>query len=277
MFNLNNVKFCEGSVEIACKGEREIVMAALSAITFLGNLIGEGVTETGVTQQARMFYAFVPYYRRYSCGCLELIETVRELVAVDSQIYGWDLSIARKTYEQSDWSNGQYAEIINGSFAIVETVDYPCTDCLRKVYHPGQSIQEMTFSHGVCAYRYTDAAGVEARIRGLENIKGEICAGLVNDDLGKIGVYVTGDIDIASRVDMGSYIDKDGMRRFDRVRYYDYLVTEAKDLHNEKSHVEVWVRNPRIQSVWVKAEAVKKYKEVIDNLESDGYTVKVVA
>lgn len=270
----NVINFNE--VNLAFKGEKKLVMAALSAITFFGEFQTEFV---GVPcQQARMYYAFVPYYRRYSCGHLELIERRRELVAVYSALYNkWTFPIAHKTWETSIFKNGRYADVIDGHFGIVEDVDWLCMDCIRKVYHPGQSIQGMTFSHGVCAWRRTDADGVEARIRNLETIKGEICAGLTNDDLGEIGVYLTGDIDLASKVDLGSEINLDGMRYFDAVHYEKFLVTEARDLHNDRSHVEVWMRNPRIYAVWVKAGALKKYAAVIENLENDGYTVKVVA
>lgn len=286
MANVINFNEVVVNGKLALKGEKKLVMAALSAITSFGGfqteLVG-GPTEPDL--QARMYYAFIPYYRRYSCGHLELIERRRELVAVYSALYNkWTFPIAHKTWETSIFKNGQYAEIIDGHFAIVKDIDDVCSDCarkeidaLREKYLPGQSIQAMTFSHGVCAYRYTDAAGVEARIRGLEEIKGEICAGLVDDDLGEIGVYLNGNIDLASQVDLCSSIEADGMRRFNMGHYEKFLVTEAADLYNDRSHVEVWMRNPRIQSVWVKAGAVGKYAAVIENLENDGYTVKVVA
>lgn len=276
VINFNKVNEVVVSGKLAFKGEKSIVMAALSAITIFGGFQTEFV---GVPcEQARMYYAFVPYYRRYSCGHLELIERKRELVAVYSQLNdAWSMPIAHRTWETSVFKNGRYAEVIGGHFAIVKDVDWPCMDCIRQKYRPGQSIQTMLFSHGVCAWRRTNIAGVEARIRGLENIKGEICAGLADDNLGEIGVYVTGEIDLASRVDLGSEINSDGMRYFDAEYYEKFLVTKARDLHNDKSHVEVWMRNPRIYAVWVKAGAVGKYAAVIENLKDDGYTVKVVA
>lgn len=276
MINLNRIKFNNWK-RFAYEGEKEIVLAALSAITFLGNLVGEGRTETGVVQQAKLYYAFIPRYIRYSCGHFEFVEVTRELVAVDSQIYGWELNIADYTVERTEFSNGVYATVVNGRFALVEEKDTPCKDCIRKEYRPDESIQDMVFSHGLNAWRYTDPAGVEKRVLGLEQIKGEICTGLVDDDLGKIGCYVRGDVVLASRVDLGSHIDPDGRRSFNFFHGEKYLVKEKKDLHNKRSHVEVLLTNVKIQSVWVKAEAIGIYKDVVSDLKKKGYTVKVVA
>ena len=156
----------------------------------------------------------------------------------------------------------------------------------RTVMRPDESVQGMTFAR---ALDMCMGDTVEERLRRLEDAcrtasSNEECAALANERLGRIGVYLQGEVSAAFSTDVGAMNIRGkkvalGLADTTAIRS---LVRTASDFKTKKRAdstpwCEVWVRPRRIVGVWVAESLVFEEPSIVEELEERGYSVEVVS
>lgn len=118
----------------------------------------------------------------------------------------------------------------------------------RRRVEMDESVLTGTYVHGLCAYVGTLNKVSELIERMQTGIKGGICCTRDDQFIGPIGVYVRGDVQFASPVDLYSWIDKSGERFFDAT---SQLCKTQQELHFEDLLTEVVVSNSKVVGLWV--------------------------
>ena len=118
----------------------------------------------------------------------------------------------------------------------------------RRKVEMDENILTGTYVHGICAYVGALDQVPEIIGKMKDGIKGGICCTRDDQFIGPIGVYVRGDVQFASPVDLYSWIDKSGERFFDAT---SKLCGTQEELHFDDLLSEVVVSNSKVVGLWV--------------------------
>lgn len=179
--------------------------------------------------------------------------------------------------------NGQYSPRARVVFVTLKSNEI-CPACqeadtFRELNRPNDSIQNMIFSHGLCAF----CAGVINMDMATKHLEGiinnpswEICVSQEEVKLGDVGIAVTGKVSIAASCDIYSYVDEvTKLRKCDK-EYFGSLIKDAEDISREpNSYMEAWLSNAKVQYVWIKNNCSYK-EEAKQYFEGLGYEVHIV-
>ena len=119
----------------------------------------------------------------------------------------------------------------------------------RRKVEMDEGVLSGTYAHGICAYVGTLNKVPELIKKMQTGIKGGICCTRDDQFIGPIGVYVRGDVQFASPVDLYSWIDRNtGERFFDAT---SQLCRNRQELHFDELLTEVVVSNSKVVGLWV--------------------------
>lgn len=141
-------------------------------------------------------------------------------------------------------------------------------------------MQKKIYSHGLMAFGYCDNAYLNAE-GIIKNPNWEICCSLHNENIGWCGIYVTGEVIMASRIDM--YTEKgDNGSRLCSSKYipfideYDYE-DEIKGNNKLHTHCEIVIRKCIVKGFWVKEHCYQAVKDDMYELAGRlGVKLKVI-
>lgn len=138
------------------------------------------------------------------------------------------------------------------------------------------SFDGFVWSHGLAAY---NAGGiVENAINIVDNPEWEICCAFESQNIGPIGLYITGDAKVVSNIDLYSDFDERG-RYFDADdKRSDGIISHPDEIDKNKwDHGEAILTNCKIIGLWVKDWYVEKGETVVKELEDEfGFKAVVV-
>lgn len=152
--------------------------------------------------------------------------------------------------------HGKTIEITVGTIADLQQI--------RKEYHPDDLLQVSVYAHGVSAFcgHPTEKEMIE-NINKINTISGEICGAWKTQQIGPVGVFITGEVTIASNIDLYSFVTADGTRMFDPSSdRASGLFSKKEELDlSAWDHCEFLIRDPRVVGVWVKDWYLKSHPE----------------
>ena len=169
-----------------------------------------------------------------------------------------------------------------------------CEDCLenkkyveklKETMRPDTLLQGSIYSHGLATgfgVNEVSAEKAEENLKTLLNLVGsdkEICCSWKNQQIGGFGLFIKGEVTIASNRDLWSYVGEDGFREFDVDEYWHYIIDKKEDLNFEVwDHTEFFVRPKKVVAFWAKDWFVKRVpggREFVEELRRMGHKVYI--
>ena len=232
----------------------------------------------------------------YKCGCQvrcfngrfqNLCWSVRNLFSIISEnmeevINGEALRIVFKiNYRKFTVSYQiEYDEICDDCKAIPEEVAR-----LKEVMRPDSLFQQAIYSHGLATGFGVNEVSSERAEENLKNLLDlvdsgkEICCSWKTQQIGGFGIFVRGEVTIASNRDLWSYVGSDGSREFNPWEYDRYLISRRDELDfGWHDHTEFFVRPKEMIAFWAKDWFVRDIpggREFVEKLRGWGYKVYI--
>ena len=232
------------------------------------NIVGEHVESIG--KKWNMEYSKFPFeYMEcyigitYSCGC----KTGYSVYPTLSQL-----------------NKGHWTIKTNlGHHILVYLIEYDheCENCMsvtemKHIFHPDSLLQNSIYSHGLT----TGFAGNKSEKDIIDNIaaftnivnnKSEICCSWKSQPIGGIGLYVKGEVTLASNCDLWSALNPTGHRVFDTNDWdkLDELIASKEELRIDAyDHTEFFIIPERIIGLWVKDWFYNSHRDFVNKLKS---------
>ena len=169
-----------------------------------------------------------------------------------------------------------------------------CEECLREIQevvelkeimHPDSLLQQAIYSHGLATgfgVNEVSAEKAEENLKTLLDLVGsdkEICCSWKTQQIGGFGLFVRGEVTIASNKDLWSYVGRSGSREFNVDESYEYLIDRKKDLDlTVWDHTEFFVKLKELIAFWAKDWFVRDVpggRELVEKLQDWGYKVYI--
>ena len=172
------------------------------------------------------------------------------------------------------------------------TVDEDCQSCIKNVnkvarlketMRPDSLLQQAIYSHGLAT-----GFGVEVSAEVAEdNLKKflclsedkEICCSWKNQQIGGFGLFIKGEVTIASNRDLWSYVGRSGQREFNSDEYEDYIISRRDEVDfSVWDHTEFFVKPKELIAFWAKDWFVRNVpggRELVKKLQGWGYKVYI--
>lgn len=141
-------------------------------------------------------------------------------------------------------------------------------------YQPSESFNSITWSHGLSG---KNKPAHEAIVSLIDNPELERCCSSINKKVGHVGVYVQGNVLLASNVDIKSMPTIDGHRGIDLLmtgKKAKEIIYNVKDIDNSKYAIndEIILKDMIITGIWseeqyVTTDLVKLSEQLNLNIE----------
>lgn len=141
-------------------------------------------------------------------------------------------------------------------------------------YQPSESFNNITWSHGLSG---KNKPAHEAIVSLIDNPELERCCSSINKKVGHVGVYVQGNVLLASNVDIKSMPTIDGHRGIDLLmtgKKAKEIIYDPKDIDNSKYSIndEIILKDMIITGIWAEeqyatTDLVKLSKQLNLNIE----------
>ncbi len=175
----------------------------------------------------------------------------------------------------------------NEEFIVHIKMDSKCPDCeaqeLKEAMKPDSLLQVAVYSHGLATgfAGRKSALEIEQAINSFESIEGEVCASWKTQKIGGFGLFVRGEVTIASNMDLWSTLSDSGERIFDPEDYRaNGLFTTRDELDLAQwDHTEFFIKRPRIVAVWCKDwfyQSSQEVRDLVARLRDAGRKVYIV-
>lgn len=174
----------------------------------------------------------------------------------------------------------EYDEICDDCKAIPEEVAR-----LKEVMRPDSLFQQAIYSHGLATgfgVNEVSSERAEENLKNLLDLVGsgkEICCSWKTQQIGGFGIFVRGEVTIASNRDLWSYVGSDGSREFNPWEYDRYLISRRDELDfGWHDHTEFFVRPKEMIAFWAKNWFVRDVpggREFVKKLQDWGYKVYI--
>lgn len=125
-------------------------------------------------------------------------------------------------------------------------------------YQPSESFNSITWSHGLSG---KNKPAHEAIVSLIDNPELERCCSSINKKVGHVGVYVQGNVLLASNVDIKSMPTIDGHRGIDLLmtgKKAKEIIYNVKDIDNSKYAIndEIILKDMIITGIWAEEQYV---------------------
>lgn len=125
-------------------------------------------------------------------------------------------------------------------------------------YQPSESFNSITWSHGLSG---KNKPAHEAIVSLIDNPELERCCSSINKKVGHVGVYVQGNVLLASNVDVMSMPTIDGHRGIDLLmtgKKAKEIIYNVKDIDNSKYAIndEIILKDMIITGIWAEEQYV---------------------
>lgn len=155
---------------------------------------------------------------------------------------------------------------------------------LKKVMRPDSIFQGSIYSHGLATGFGAEVSveTAEMHLKSFLKLLGsekEICCSWKTQQIGGFGLFVRGEVTIASNEDLWSYVGHTGYREFNVDEYEEYIIDKREDLRlGWKDHTEFFVRPKEVVAFWAKdwfLRDVPGGRELVERLRKAGYKVYI--
>ena len=210
----------------------------------------------------------IKFIKTYSCGCTKNMSFDQVSCTPCDTKYEFKIK-----YDARDMDYVLYA---------ILHIDDICLNCyetkkvLEYMAPEDTLLQDLYYSHGLATGYGNKTVAVEEikdRIAGIfqaaENYS-PICCSWKSQPIGVFGIYVKGEVTLASNMDLWSKINKHGDRVFDA---YDsdaseYIFQKREDLDlTVHDHTEFWVIPKKVGGIWIKQSFADSHPEYVEELE----------
>ena len=183
----------------------------------------------------------------------------------------------------TSYMKGGHFEIVDGLIVYRIRENESCCNCgevaaIKNAAKPDSLLQQAIYSHGLA----TGFSGkkswedVEESFFGVINAaesKGEICCSWKTQCIGGFGIFVQGEVTLASNRDMWSTVNKAGDRIFNTEDddYTSNIITSKEQLDfTVWDHTEFFVKPKMFYGFWAKQWFYSAHKEEIDEFVKRG-------
>ena len=171
-----------------------------------------------------------------------------------------------------------------------------CEDCLendtpervaelKEVMRPDSLLQNAVYSHGLATGFGSNQVSVETaegNFMSLLNLRWEeteICCSWKSQQIGGFGMFVRGEVTVASNKDLWSYVGSDGSREFNPDENEKYLISRRDELDlSVWDHTEFFVKPKEFIAFWAKDWFIKDVpggREFVNKLRKMGHKVYI--
>ena len=232
----------------------------------------------------------------YKCGCeVEGFSSHFEedcLWSYDHAIYLVNKCMCEIYTEGGEISFG--IDLVN--FTVSMKVEYSeqCEDCLeasryvlqlKETMRPDTLLQGSIYSHGLATGFGVNEVSAEKAEENLKTLLDlvesdkEICCSWKTQQIGGFGLFIKGEVTIASNRDLWSYVTEDGSREFNPWEYEDYIISRKDEVDfSVWDHTEFFVRPKEVVAFWAKDWFVKRVpggREFVEELRREGHKVYI--
>ena len=233
------------------------------------------------------------YVETYKCGCY----------------YGHEYGPSRKTLETTANRLLKEKEAIEKvEFTIyyddeLDSIGAPtieifrkeaCEECLetprrvaelKQTMRPDTLLQGSIYSHGLATgfgVNEVSAGMADMNYKYFSALIGsgkEVCCSWKSQQIGGFGVFVRGEVTIASNRDLWSYVGINDTRDFSVDEMYEYLIDRKEDLDlTVWDHTEFFVKPKEVIAFWAKdwfIRGVPGGRELVEKFRQKGYRVYI--
>ena len=165
--------------------------------------------------------------------------------------------------------------------------EFLCPDCeaeaKKETMRPDSLLQGSIYSHGLATgfAGHKSALEIEQAINTFEDIEGEVCVSWKTQKIGGFGLFIRGEVTIASNMDLWSTLSDSGERVFDPEDYRaNGLFTTREELDlTQWDHTEFFIRRPKIVAIWCKDwfyQSNQEVRDLVARLRNAGHKVYIV-
>lgn len=232
----------------------------------------------------------------YKCGCeVEGFSSHFEedcLWSYDHAIYLVNKCMCEIYTEGGEISFG--IDLVNFTASMKVKYSEQCEDCLeasryvlqlKETMRPDSLLQQAIYSHGLATgfgMNEVSAEKAEENLKILLNLVGsdkEICCSWKNQQIGGFGLFIKGEVTIASNRDLWSYVGRSGQREFNSDEYEDYIISRRDEVDfSVWDHTEFFVKPKELIAFWAKDWFVRDVpggRELVEKLQDWGYKVYI--
>ena len=191
----------------------------------------------------------------YECGCVEQLSP------------------------DTSYMKGGKFEMVDGRIVYRIHENENCCNCgevatIKTMAKPDSLLQQAIYSHGLATgfSGHKSNSDIKDSIMGVLSAclhGGEICCSWKTQQIGGIGLFVRGEVTLASNRDMWSSTNKNGERIFDVEddRYLDNIITRKEELDlTIWDHTEFFIIPKDCCGVWVKDWFYQSNKDFVKSL-----------
>ena len=277
-----NIALTEQSSEAAVKAASLVLYLALT-----------GMRTREKTEWNIDLYEILHGYAYYKCGC--------EVCGFTANFDGvFDIErcyyLVKEYIQDIQKSGGEIRFKIDLSkFTVLMDVQYSelCDDCaampgrvawFKENMRPDSLLQGSIYSHGLATGFGVNEVSSEKAEDNLKKFlclseEKEICCSWKTQQIGGFGLFVRGEVTIASNKDLWSYIGYTGNRDFNVDENYEYLIDRKEDLDlTVWDHTEFFVKPKEVIAFWAKDWFVRDIpggRELVEKLQGWGYKVYI--
>lgn len=233
-------------------------------------------------------------YGIYSCG--------HEVYGFSTNFDGvwdpeWAMDFVARSMEEIYTEGGEISfgiDFVN--FTVSMKVEYSeiCDDCaampgrvawFKENMRPDTLLQGSIYSHGLATgfgVNEVSAEKAEENLKTLLDLVGsnkEICCSWKTQQIGGFGLFVRGEVTIASSKDLWSYVGRNGSREFNVDENYEYIIDRKEDLDFSLwDHTEFFVKPKEVIAFWAKDWFVRDVpggRELVEKFRQRGYRVYI--
>lgn len=268
--------------------------AAVKAVSLILYLALTGMRTRKATEWDVDLCDILHGYAYYSCGC--------EVYGFTSNFDGvFDIGrcyyLVKKYIQDIQKEGGEIKFKIDLSrFTVLMDVQYSelCDDCaampgrvawFKENMRPDSLLQQAIYSHGLATGFGDNKVSAETAEKNLMTLldlhweETEICCSWKNQQIGGLGMFIRGEVTIASNKDLWSYIGYTGNRDFNVDENYEYIIDRKEDLDFSLwDHTEFFVRPKEVIAFWAKDWFVRDVpggREFVNKLREMGHKVYI--
>lgn len=181
-------------------------------------------------------------------------------------------------------------------FTVLMDVQYSelCEECaampgrvawFKENMRPDNLLQNAVYSHGLATGFGSNQVSAETAEKNLMALlslcweETEICCSWKTQQIGGFGMFVRGEVTIASNKDLWSYVGRSGSREFNVDENYEYIIDRKEDLDFSLwDHTEFFVKPKEVIAFWAKDWFVRDIpggRELVEKFRQKGYRVYI--
>ena len=176
----------------------------------------------------------------------------------------------------------------------INALEEECEECaampqrvveLKQTMRPDSLLQGSIYSHGLATGFGVNEVSAEKAEENLKTLlelvdsDSEICCSWKTQQIGGFGLFVRGEVTVASNKDLWSYVGRSGQREFNPDENEKYLISRRDELDfTVWDHTEFFVRPKKVVAFWAKDWFVRDVpggREFIDELRREGHKVYI--